>query len=266
VEDDAMVCDGVANVVISLQESGFDPRKVGPDSWESRCPAHRSAEWALSTARSEHKHVLLECRSTQNCQDARIIGALGLKNEHVYAKTPDWLISRLARVPIQPASIASPDATDSNEAGASAVGTPEGSDASADGSQNALPGLLEVGAQGDAMPSQALSAFPIFLPTSPASPIEQMLGSDLELHVSSIALIEETGDRRATQSSVRVLTRRTRIAYSTTTISLFAKDNHAHSASCYLLARSIYPRLGSAPTHAALLCVSFHLERLNCSA
>jgi hypothetical protein len=122
-----MVCDGVANVVIRLQESGFDPRKVGPDSWESRCPAHRSAEWALSITRNEHNHVLLECRSTQNCQDARIIGALGFTNAHVYAETPDWLISRLARVPIQPASIASPDATDSNAAGASAVGGPEGS-------------------------------------------------------------------------------------------------------------------------------------------
>ena len=61
-----MVCDGVANVVIRLQESRFDPRKVGPDSWESRCPAHRSAECALSITRNEHNHVLLECRSTQN--------------------------------------------------------------------------------------------------------------------------------------------------------------------------------------------------------
>ncbi len=54
-----MVCDGVANIVIRLQESGFDPRKVGPDSWESRCPAHRSAECALSITRNEHNHVLL---------------------------------------------------------------------------------------------------------------------------------------------------------------------------------------------------------------
>ena len=65
-----MVCDGVANVVIRLQQSGFDPRMVGPDSWESRCPAHRSAGWALSITRNEHNHVVLECRSTQNCQDA----------------------------------------------------------------------------------------------------------------------------------------------------------------------------------------------------
>jgi len=65
-----MVRDGVANIVIRLQESGFDPRKVGPDSWESRCPAHRSADCALSITRNEHNHVLLECRSTQNCQNA----------------------------------------------------------------------------------------------------------------------------------------------------------------------------------------------------
>jgi hypothetical protein len=61
-----MVCDGVANVVIRLQESGFDPRKVGPDSWESRCPAHRSAELALSITRNEHNHVLLKGRGKQN--------------------------------------------------------------------------------------------------------------------------------------------------------------------------------------------------------
>ena len=63
---DAMVRDGVANMVIRLQESGFDPRKAGPDSWESRCPAHRSADCALSITRNEHNHVVLECRSTQN--------------------------------------------------------------------------------------------------------------------------------------------------------------------------------------------------------
>ena len=182
-----MARDGVANTVNRLQERGFDPRRVGHDSWESRCPAHRSADHALSKTRNEHNHVVLKCRSTQNCQDARIFGALGFTNDHVYAETPDWLISRLARVPIQPASIASPDATDSNAAGASAVGGQEGSDASADGSQDAMPCQLEVGAQGDALSSQALSAVPISLPTSPASPIEQMLGRDLELHVSSIS-------------------------------------------------------------------------------
>ena len=43
-------------------------------------------------------------------------------------------------------------------------------------------------------------------PTCPASSIEQMLGNALELHVSSITLIEETGDKRERPSSVRALT------------------------------------------------------------
>ena len=45
-----MVRDGVANIVIRLEECGFDPRKVGPDSWESRCPAHKARIRALHHA------------------------------------------------------------------------------------------------------------------------------------------------------------------------------------------------------------------------
>jgi hypothetical protein len=115
-----MVRDGVANIVIKLQESGFDPHKIGPDSWESRCPAHRSADCALSITRNEHNHVLFGYRSAENCQDIRIIRALGITNEHLYAETADWLISRLSRVPIQPASFVSPDANGKNGAGTSA--------------------------------------------------------------------------------------------------------------------------------------------------
>ncbi len=177
---------------------------------------------ALSITRNEHNHVVLECRSTQNCQDARIIGVLGFTNYHVYAETPDWVISRLRRVPIQPASFAIPDATDSNAAGAGAVEAREGSGgtsppdegdpgadaltASADGSRDAMPGQFEVRAEGDSLPSQALSPLPISSPISSGSRIEQTLGSALELHVSNITLIEETGEKRERQSSVRVLT------------------------------------------------------------
>ena len=102
-----MVRDGVANIVIGLQEGGFDPRRVGDDAWEARCPAHRSSDHALSITRNELNHVVLECRSTENCPHTRIIRALGLTNDHVYAETADWLISRLRRTPIQPATFAS---------------------------------------------------------------------------------------------------------------------------------------------------------------
>ncbi len=158
-----MVRDGVANMVIRLQESGFDPRKVGPDSWEARCPAHRSADCALSITRNEFNHVLLECRSTENCQYIRIIRAVGFTNDQVYAETPDWLINRLGRAPIRPASFVSPDAKGKNGADMSAAEGANGSagvppphaenakaDAvteSADASSEAIPSQHEVGAQ-----------------------------------------------------------------------------------------------------------------------
>ena len=115
-----MVRDGLANIVIRLQESGFDPRRIGPDSWESCCPAHRSADCALSIIRIEHDRVLLESRSAENCQHIRVIRALGITNEHLYAETADGLISRLSPVPIQPASFVSADANGKNGAGTSA--------------------------------------------------------------------------------------------------------------------------------------------------
>ena len=62
-----MAHDGVVNVVMRLMNSGFDPRKVGADAWESRCPAHRSADHVLSITRGDFNHVALECRSVHNC-------------------------------------------------------------------------------------------------------------------------------------------------------------------------------------------------------
>jgi hypothetical protein len=96
-----MARDAVANVMDQLRERGFAPRKLGHDAWESRCPAHRSSDYALSITRNEFNHVVLECRNTENCQHTRIIRALGFTNEHVYAETPDWLIRRLNGAGIQ---------------------------------------------------------------------------------------------------------------------------------------------------------------------
>ena len=105
-----MVRDSVANLIDRLRDRGFDPRRVGHDLWEARCPLHRGMEHSLAISRNELDHVVLECRSTQNCPYIRIIGALGFTNEHVYAETHDWVISRLSRFPIQPASFVSEEA------------------------------------------------------------------------------------------------------------------------------------------------------------
>jgi hypothetical protein len=124
-----MVRDAVANVVERLREKGFEPRRVGSDAWEARCPAHRSSDRALAITRDQFNHVALECRGTQKCPHTRIVGALGITNDHVYAETPDWVITRLGRVPIQPALFAGAGAGEAPAAapgGGLAISPPEG--------------------------------------------------------------------------------------------------------------------------------------------
>ncbi len=55
-----MVRDGVANIVFRLQELGFEPRKVGVDSWESRCPAHRAPN---GRSPSPEMNTIMSCSS-----------------------------------------------------------------------------------------------------------------------------------------------------------------------------------------------------------
>ena len=87
-----MVRDSVVNMVDRLKDRGFDPRRVGADSWEARCPGHRSADHALAVTRDDLSHVALECRSVEHCHFSRIIRALGFTNDLVYQETPDWLV------------------------------------------------------------------------------------------------------------------------------------------------------------------------------
>src|SRR5690242_6478803 len=112
-----MVRDGVANIVDRLRACGFEPRKVGHDSWEARCPGHGSVDHVLAITRNEFNHVVLECRGTENCQHTPIIRALGWTNDHLYAETTDLLIDRLSRVPIQPASWKSSQVQENNGVG-----------------------------------------------------------------------------------------------------------------------------------------------------
>ena len=96
-----LVRDEVANIVIRLRECGFDPRRVGEDAWESRCPGHGGSENALCITRSERNQALLECRATQNCHPSKIIGSLGFNNDDVCAQTPEWLIASLRRTEVE---------------------------------------------------------------------------------------------------------------------------------------------------------------------
>ena len=128
-----MIRDCVANIVHELHRSGCNPLRVGDDSWEARCPVHKGKDRSLAVGRNELNHAVLECRSTQNCQNARIIATLGLTNDRVYAETGEWWISRLARVPIQPPTFKSSIGTGKNEVGTTAT---EGANGSTEASRS----------------------------------------------------------------------------------------------------------------------------------
>jgi hypothetical protein len=79
--------DGVANIVRELPKRGFEPRRVGADSWVSRCPAHGGADHTLAITRDEVNKVQLECRSEENCVHERIIRAVRLGYDTPFTST-----------------------------------------------------------------------------------------------------------------------------------------------------------------------------------
>ena len=211
-----MVRDGVFNMGDRLRERGLDPRRIGDDAWEARCPAHRGADHSLAITRNEFNHVVLTCRSTENCQHIRIVRALGWTNDHVYAETPDWLISRLRHVPIQPPSLS--DLTPLPE---------DLSDSSADAAPESWP-TVELGLQtraGDddamltagfdpgetavapASDSDGASTTSTDSLTGESTPYEQVPGNSIKVHVSSISVTMERGNALERQSAVQVLAR-----------------------------------------------------------
>jgi hypothetical protein len=174
-------------------------------------------------------HVVLECRSTHNCQYFRNIGALGFTNDHVYAETPDWLIDRSSGVEIQPALFksskahekegpvfieteSSPDAAEPLlvsrlEAAPEATIPPEGG-TSTDGCAT----------EGDRSqcPGEPDSAQPYISPTSPSEsaapagetpPCEQLAGNSVELPVFNPPSSENSSDKLERYSAVQVLAR-----------------------------------------------------------
>jgi hypothetical protein len=94
-----MARDSVANVLIALRERGFDPRRVGADLWESRCPAHRGTDYALAIKRTEQGQLALACRS-KDCPLHGILRALDLTAARLFGSTPNIVLRELAKRPI----------------------------------------------------------------------------------------------------------------------------------------------------------------------
>ncbi len=64
-------------LVAALEHGGFDPRPSGPDSWESRCPAHDGDRRNLAVKAGDDGRVLLHCHA-HDCAPEAVVQALGL--------------------------------------------------------------------------------------------------------------------------------------------------------------------------------------------
>ena len=96
-----MAIDPLANIVDRLRSSGFQPRKVGDDAWESRCPGHGSSDLALFLGRGRDGKLVLQCRSTRNCSFSAILKKLIIKLRRLNRDTHESVIRRLRAMEVQ---------------------------------------------------------------------------------------------------------------------------------------------------------------------
>ena len=105
-----MASDPLANMVERLRGRGCQPRKVGRDLWESKCPGHGSADHALAVAQGADGKLEVTCRSIESCSLSRIVKKLDLKLDRLFTETQPALIRRLRELEIQPSIYQPPDA------------------------------------------------------------------------------------------------------------------------------------------------------------
>lgn len=77
--------DPVVNLLSRLASVRCDPRPVGHDSWESRCPAHGGTRHNLSITRGEDGRALVCCHHNPGCDVAAITAALSLESKDLFA-------------------------------------------------------------------------------------------------------------------------------------------------------------------------------------
>jgi hypothetical protein len=80
--------DPVAALVARLEQGGFDPRTTGPDSWESRCPAHGGRRHNLSVNKGDDGKALIHCHHEPACEPAQIMAAIGMTMADLYPSGP----------------------------------------------------------------------------------------------------------------------------------------------------------------------------------
>jgi putative DNA primase/helicase len=67
-----------------LRAADCDPRSTGPDTWESKCPAHCGSRHNLSIRRGDDGRALLHCHHEPGCQAEEITAAVGLSLANLF--------------------------------------------------------------------------------------------------------------------------------------------------------------------------------------
>ena len=58
-----MASDPLANLIDRLRGRGYQPRRVGRDVWEARCPGHGGKDHALEVGRGPDGKLQVTCRA-----------------------------------------------------------------------------------------------------------------------------------------------------------------------------------------------------------
>ncbi len=94
--------DPLANMIERLRGRGWQPRKVGHDAWESKCPGHESRDHALALRRTADGKLDVKCRSVEQCSLSRIVKRLDIRIDNLFHETKPALIRRLRESAIEP--------------------------------------------------------------------------------------------------------------------------------------------------------------------
>jgi hypothetical protein len=138
-----MARDAVSSVVATLRSHGFDPRKVGRSSWESRCPGHKSAGRALTIRRGPGNRAVLKCRSPEDCPPARILNLLGLAHDSLIEETTEPMTTDVNATGSSPHPSNAPNP---NGSGAAIVSVTANGSLKAQWAQSAVPVIPAISA------------------------------------------------------------------------------------------------------------------------
>ena len=69
-------------MVERFRKAGWEPRQLGHNAWESRCPGRSSVEHALHFGRDRNGKLVMQCQSPENCTFTANLNTLILRHSN----------------------------------------------------------------------------------------------------------------------------------------------------------------------------------------